>query len=75
VLSGEHRPVAATDFGASDDCCLGQNCNECCAHTAAMAPQWRVAAAVPAVASPLPSLSMDFEPTADPVAFRPPIAI
>ena len=74
VLAGSHQPVVTTDFDGSDDCCLSQNCNECCAHTVAMVPKLKVAPSLPLVASPLPTLSMEFEPTAYPVALRPPIA-
>jgi hypothetical protein len=73
-LAGQHQPVVAPDSQADEDCCLVQDCSACCAHVAAMVPALKVAAAFPEVASPLPVLSMEFEPTAYPVAFRPPIA-
>jgi len=77
VLTGEHLAavVKSSDRGANEDCCLVQNCSECCAHAAAMVPQVEVAAAFSGAANPLPALSVEFEPTAYPVAFRPPIAI
>ena len=73
-LAGQHQSVVASDTGTSEDCCLVQDCNACCAQVAAMAPQLKVSAAVPQFASPLPALSVEFEPPAYPVAFRPPIA-
>ena len=74
VLADSHQPVVAADSGGSDDCCPSQNCSECCAHTVAMVPKLKVATSLPLMASPLPTLSVEFEPTAYPVALRPPIA-
>lgn len=73
-LAGQQQSIVAADPGTSEDCCLVQDCNACCAQVAAMVPQLKVAAAAPRLASPLPALSVEFEPTAYPVAFRPPIA-
>jgi hypothetical protein len=60
---------------AGDGCCLLQECGDCCAHAPAMASQSKLTAGLPATTGPLPVLSMDFEPIAYPVAFRPPITI
>src|SRR5687767_12638912 len=73
VLSGTHQPVLTTDVDSIDDCCPSQNCSECCAHTVAMVPKLKVAATLALVANPLSTLSVEFEPTAYPVALRPPI--
>jgi hypothetical protein len=74
-LAGQHQPLVAADPGTGgEDCCLVQNCNQCCVHTVAVLPPLKVAASFFAVASPLPALSVEFEPTAYPVALRPPIA-
>lgn len=68
------QPVAAAESEDSDECCPSQNCNECCCPTVAMVPKLKVAASLSLAASPLPALSVEFEPTAYPVALRPPIA-
>ena len=76
TLAGEHPPaIQAPDAGTGDDCCPSQSCNECCAPTAALLPQIGVAMSSQASTSTLPTLSMQFEPTAYPVGFRPPIAM
>lgn len=60
---------------AGDGCCLVQECGDCCAHASAMTSQSKLAATLPLATGPLPVLSVDFEPIAYPVAFRPPITI
>jgi hypothetical protein len=77
ALVGEHAvpTVNSSDHYAGEDCCVVQNCGECCVHVAAMVPQVKVADTFAVAPNPLPALSVEFEPTAYPVAFRPPIAI
>jgi hypothetical protein len=64
----------APDLPAGEDCCAFADCNDCCAHAAAVMRSPDATAAVPMNASLMPSLSVDFEPIACPVPFRPPIA-
>lgn len=76
AMTGEHQPVAtaAQDMdSAGQECCPAQSCNECCAHTAAMTAALNVVMTSRIVTSPLSTLSVDFTPTAYPVAVRPPI--
>lgn len=76
TLAGEHRSplLEAPASDAGDVCCGVQNCGECCTPAAAVVSQWKLVTALPAMTGPLPSLSVEFEPTARLVAFRPPIA-
>lgn len=68
--------VSGTDGStASDGCCLIQDCGDCCAHASAMTSQSKPAATLPLATGALPVLSVEFEPIAYPVAFRPPITI
>ena len=70
------EPAAAAEApgpGSGESCCSLPDCNDCCAHTTALLPILNLAPAAPMAASSLPSLSVEFEPTAFPVAFRPPI--
>lgn len=74
ALTGDLQATEAAGTTPNEDCCSLPNCNDCCAHTIALLPPVGVAAAVPMAAAVLPALSVDFEPIAFPVAFRPPIA-
>jgi hypothetical protein len=74
-VAAGHLQTAGTEAPSPhEDCCSLPNCSDCCAHIAALLPPFGVAAAVPMTAAVLPALSVDFEPIAFPVAFRPPIA-
>lgn len=77
VLAGEPQATAAelTDAGSGESCCSLPDCNDCCAHTTALLSALNSVPAAPMAASPLPSLSVEFQPTAFPVPFRPPIAV
>lgn len=59
--------------GSDESCCLLPDCNDCCAHTTAVVPQFDIVPAVAIAVVPLPLLSVKFEPTAIAAAFRPPI--
>lgn len=65
----------APEQSQDEGCCALPDCNDCCAHTVALLSMSAVLRAGPAAASPLPSLSVAFEPAAFAVAFRPPIAV
>lgn len=64
---------ATSQSGQEERCCSLPDCNDCCAHTTAMVPEFFIIPAGAMAASPLPSLSVKFEPAAVSVAFRPPI--
>jgi len=66
--------VEAPDLPVGEDCCSFADCNDCCAHAAAVMRSLDAAPAVPMTASLMPSLSVDFKPIVCPVPFRPPIA-
>ena len=68
------QAVSTDASGSHEDCCSLPDCNDCCAHSMALQPAFAGATAGSMRASVLPSLSVDFEPIAFPVAFRPPIA-
>lgn len=71
----DHVQTADSEAPASDeDCCTAPNCSDCCAHSVALQPLAGGPLAAPMTAPALPALSVDFEPIAFPVAFRPPIA-
>ena len=76
VLTGTSQTGAdeAPDPPAGEDCCSFADCNDCCAHAAAVMRPLDVTPAVSMTASLRPSLSVDFTPIACPVPFRPPIA-
>lgn len=64
----------APDADSDESCCPLPDCNDCCAHTTALMPALNSVPTALMAASPLPSMSVEFEPTAFPVPFRPPIA-
>jgi len=72
-MTASQTQTAAEEPGSDESCCALPDCNDCCAHTTAVVPEFLIAPAVTMAASPLPSLSVKFEPTAISVAFRPPI--
>lgn len=74
LIVGEMAAAEAPHSNSGEDCCSLPNCNDCCAHTIALLPPVGMAAAAPMMPTVLPALSVDFEPIAFPVAFRPPIA-
>ncbi|TKR29580.1 hypothetical protein FCE95_15740 [Luteimonas gilva] len=65
--------ATAPELDQGEGCCALPDCNDCCAHTVAMLPTLAVLRAEPAAGPPLPALSVEFEPAALAVAFRPPI--
>lgn len=71
--ASQNGPEAASQPGQEESCCSLPDCNDCCAHTVALLPALDVARATPAAAALLSSLSIEFEPAAFAVAFRPPI--
>jgi hypothetical protein len=75
VLAGDLRAVAGQEPAqdAHDDCCSLPSCGDCCAHTAAVIPQFQVNMMVSTAKAALPSLSVEFAPTAQSLVFRPPI--
>lgn len=73
MAASEVQAAAAGEAGSDESCCSLPDCNDCCAHTTAVVPEFLVAPAVAMAVSPLPSLSVKFEPAAISVAFRPPI--
>lgn len=74
LIVGEMAAAEAPHSTSDEDCCSLPNCSDCCAHTIALLPPGGMAATAPMMATVLPALSVDFEPIAFPVAFRPPIA-
>ncbi len=74
VEFSQAAPEAMPEPGQDEACCALPDCSDCCAHTVALLPALATLRAAPAIASPLPLLSVEFEPTAHAVAFRPPIA-
>lgn len=63
----------AEESDSDESCCSLPDCNDCCAHTTAVIPQFDIVPAIAIVAVRLPLLSVKFEPTAIAAAFRPPI--
>lgn len=74
VETSQAGVAAAPDLPTGEDCCSFADCNDCCAHAAAVMRSLDAMPAVPMTASLMPSLSVDFKPIACPVPFRPPIA-
>ena len=76
MLAGDPRAVASQEPAqdAHDDCCPLPSCGDCCAHTAAVIPQFQMNMTVSTAKAALPSLSVEFAPTAHSLVFRPPIA-
>lgn len=72
-MSGQHPSVSNHAPSQDGNCCLAQGCSACCAHVAFFRSALAVASGLPAGAGVLPALSIEFEPTAYPVPFRPPI--
>lgn len=72
-MSGQHPSVSNHAPSQDGSCCLAQGCSACCAHVAFFRSALAVASGLPADAGVLPVLSIEFEPTACPVPFRPPI--
>lgn len=64
----------ASDGPASDACCPGQTCGECCTAGNMLPAPMTTSAAMPVDGRPAVELRVHFEPTALPVAIRPPIA-
>src|SRR5687767_7907199 len=58
------QAIAAEESGSDEGCCSLPDCNDCCAHTTAVVPEFLVVPAVAVAASPPPSLSVKFEPAA-----------
>lgn len=74
LASEQHLATPSPDSGTGDDCCPAQNCNECCTGGAVLVPPASTAVTDKVNSGPLPRLSVQFEPPAYPVGFRPPIA-
>ena len=74
LVSGHMQAAVSEAAVPGDDCCAALDCSDCCAHTVALQPPTSGGSAVPVTAPALTALSVDFEPIAFPVAFRPPIA-
>jgi hypothetical protein len=75
LLAGDPRAVASQEPAPDthDDCCALPSCGDCCAHTAAVIPQFQVHMTVSTAKAALPSLSVEFAPAAHSLVFRPPI--
>lgn len=74
ALVAQQAAQPAGEAGASGDCCPAQDCTECCVPATALVPGLGVATGSSVNAGLLPTLSVQFEPRAYPVGFRPPIA-
>ena len=76
VAEASQGGIEAVSASEQDEgCCALPDCKDCCAHTVALLPALAVLRTAPVAPPPLPSLSVEFEPAALAVAFRPPIRV